>query len=94
MVMKLKLATWKVEKVSLFLPSLIIMTDNKILCVGLVCLDIVNYCAYYPAEDEDIRATNQKWHKGGNAANTASVLRMLGREVEFFGTLGTGVETE
>ncbi len=69
-------------------------TSDKILCVGLVCLDIVNYCDHYPSEDEDVRASNQKWHKGGNAANTASVLRMLGRGVEFFGTIGSGMETE
>ncbi len=69
---------------------------GRVLCVGLVCLDIINYCEYYPSEDEDIRAKDQKWCKGGNAANTASVLRLLdNREsVEFLGTIGTGVESE
>ena len=66
-----------------------------VLCVGLVCLDIVNYCERYPQEDEDIRATDQKWRKGGNAANTLSVLRLLGREkCDLLSTLGAGMETE
>ena len=72
----------------------VIMAVKKVLCVGLVCLDIVNYCERYPLEDEDIRAKDQKWCKGGNAANTASVLRLLEREVEFISTVGTGMETE
>lgn len=66
-----------------------------VLCVGIVCLDIVNYCDRYPQEDDDIRATDQKWRKGGNAANTASVLRLLGREnCGLLSTLGSGMETE
>ena len=65
-----------------------------VLCVGLVCLDIINYCDHYPQEDEDVRAKNQEWQKGGNGANSANVLSLLKRKVEFFGTLGSGRETE
>ena len=66
----------------------------RILCVGLACLDIINLCQRYPSEDEDVRADEQQWRKGGNAANTLTVLRMLNREGEFLGTLGSGMEAE
>ena len=73
----------------------LIIINMAVLCVGLVCLDIVNYCERYPQEDEDIRATDQKWRKGGNAANTLSVLRLLDREkCDLLSTLGAGMETE
>lgn len=65
-----------------------------ILCVGLICLDIVNIVDHYPVEDEDIRAKSQQWRSGGNAANTSMVLSLIGRRCEFLGTLGHGVETE
>ena len=66
-----------------------------VLCVGLVCLDVIYYCHRYPQEDEDMRAQGQAWSRGGNAANTASVLSLLGRtNCHFLGTLGAGVETE
>jgi len=62
--------------------------------VGLVCLDIVNFCDHYPSEDEDMEATDQQWRSGGNASNTSIVLSLLGRRSEFMGTIGTGMETE
>lgn len=31
------------------------MNKPKILCVGLVCLDIVQTCKVFPSEDSDIR---------------------------------------
>ena len=66
----------------------------RILSVGLVCLDIVNLCDHYPAEDEDLRAKDQQWRSGGNAGNSSIVLSLLGRQCEFMGTLGHGMETE
>lgn len=69
--------------------------DGSVLCVGLVCLDVIYFCRHYPQEDEDVRAQSLKWSKGGNAANMASVLSLLGRnKCHFLGTLGSGVETE
>ena len=68
--------------------------SHPILCVGLACLDIVNICDHYPKEDEDIRAKDQQWRMGGNAANSCSVLSLIGRQCEFLGTLGSGIETE
>ena len=67
---------------------------RPILCVGLLCLDIVNTCDHYPEEDGDMRARDQQWRAGGNAANSSVVLSLLGPRVEFLGTLGRGVETE
>ena len=67
---------------------------RPVLCVGLLCLDIVNVCDRYPEEDSDTRARDQQWRAGGNAANTSAVLSLLGRRSQFLGTLGRGAETE
>lgn len=60
---------------------------KRVLCVGLICLDIVNVCDYFPREDEDIRALEHRWQRGGNAANQAEMLSQLGMDVEFLGSL-------
>lgn len=65
-----------------------------ILCVGLMCFDIINHVDRYPHEDEDMRAKQQTQQSGGNCTNTAKVLALIGRQCEFLGTLGTGMETE
>ncbi|KAG1699329.1 Ketohexokinase [Nymphon striatum] len=61
--------------------------EKSILSVGLVCLDIINICEDFPNEDSDQRVLDQRWQRGGNAANTAAVLNMLSQKCEFFGTL-------
>ena len=60
---------------------------GKILVVGNLTLDIVHSVDHYPAEDEEIRATAQRYQRGGNAANTAVVLAQHGHRVSFAGTL-------
>lgn len=70
------------------------MSRRRILCVGLIALDIVNTCERYPDEDEDIRAISQKWQTGGNACTNAVVLTQLGMECEFLGSLSRGLEAE
>lgn len=70
------------------------MCSKPILTVGLICLDIINFCDRYPQEDEDIRATDQKWNQGGNATNTSLVLTLLGRQCELVATVGGGMETD
>lgn len=70
------------------------MSRRRILCVGLIALDIVNTCERYPDEDEDIRAISQKWQTGGNACTNAAVLTQLGMECEFLGSLSRGLEAE
>ena len=66
----------------------------SILCVGIMCLDIINYVDHYPLEDEDVRAKDQTWQSGGNCTNTAKVLAIIGRKCEFLGSLGAGMEAE
>ena len=70
------------------------MDATRILCVGISCLDIINHLDHYPKEDEDIRAKKQTWQSGGNCTNTAKVLALIGRQCEFLGTLGSGMEAE
>ncbi len=53
----------------------------RILCVGNAVLDLVFSVPRLPAEDEELRATALRVDPGGNAANTARVLRLLGHEV-------------
>lgn len=60
---------------------------QKILCVGVSCLDIVQTCKQYPVEDSDQRSIECRWQRGGNASNSCTVLSLLGSSCEFFGTL-------
>jgi ketohexokinase len=59
-----------------------------ILCVGSAVLDLVFSVPRYPAEDEEVRASALRVDAGGNAANTARVLRGLGHEVALAAVLG------
>lgn len=70
------------------------MSRRRILCVGLIALDIVNTCERYPDEDEDIRAISQRWQTGGNACTNASVLTQLGMQCEFLGSLSRGLDAD
>lgn len=70
------------------------MTSGRILCIGLVALDIVNTCERYPEEDEDLRANFQRWQTGGNACNTCTVLNELGADCEFFGSMSYGLQAD
>ena len=70
------------------------MPRHRVLCVGLIALDIVSTCQRFPDEDEDIRAISQKWQTGGNACTNATVLTQLGMQCEFLGSLSCGVEAE
>ncbi|CAH1253212.1 ketohexokinase-like isoform X1 [Branchiostoma lanceolatum] len=64
--------------------------DKKVLCAGLICLDILSVMDHYPVEDTDNRIKRQIWQKGGNCANSAAVVAQLDEQAEFFGTLATG----
>ena len=70
------------------------MNRKRVLCVGLISLDIVTTCERYPNEDEEMRATSQRWKSGGNACTNATVLTQLGIECEFLGSLSEGTEAE
>lgn len=60
----------------------------RILCVGSAVLDLVFSVPHHPAEDEELRATALRVAAGGNAANTARVLRALGHESALAAVLG------
>lgn len=68
------------------------MSDPEILLVGLVCVDIINVCQQFPEEDTDTRVLHQEWKRGGNAANNATVLSLLGMSCEFLGTIANSHE--
>lgn len=66
--------------------------QKKILCVGLVCLDIINVVDKFPEEDTDTRCLSQRWQRGGNASNSCTVLALLGAPCAFMGSLAAGPE--
>nr|AAH76114.1 Ketohexokinase [Danio rerio] len=66
------------------------MGEKKILCIGLVCLDIINVVDKYPEEDTDTRCVSQRWQRGENASNTCTVLSLLGAPCAFMGSLAPG----
>ncbi|XP_068261032.1 ketohexokinase isoform X4 [Nyctibius grandis] len=68
--------------------------EKRILCVGLVCLDIISVVDTYPAEDSDTRCVSQRWQRGGNASNTCTVLALLGAPCAFMGSLAPGHAAE
>jgi ketohexokinase len=50
---------------------------KKVLVVGLCCLDVITVCESFPQEDTDQRCLDSRWQKGGNAANTSTVIAQL-----------------
>ncbi|VDK45509.1 unnamed protein product [Anisakis simplex] len=62
---------------------------EKILVVGLTCVDVVNYMDKFPSEDSDNRVTKQIWSLGGNAANNVTVLNQLNSHTVLFSALPT-----
>ncbi|XP_066851386.1 ketohexokinase isoform X6 [Anser cygnoides] len=68
--------------------------EKRILCVGLVCLDIISVVEAYPAEDTDTRCLSQRWQRGGNASNSCTVLALLGAPCAFMGSLAPGHAAE
>jgi len=60
----------------------------RILCVGSAVLDLIFSVPRHPADDEEMRATALRVEAGGNAANTARVLRSLGHDVALATLLG------
>ena len=56
--------------------------------IGIATLDIINTTDGYPQEDDEVRAVHQSLRRGGNVTNTLYVLRQLGHECHWAGTLG------
>ncbi|GFN93706.1 ketohexokinase-like [Plakobranchus ocellatus] len=67
--------------------KLIHCKGKRMLFVGLVCVDLLNYIEKFPQEDLGHRCFDLCWNRGGNASNSATVFSLLGGDVEFFGTL-------
>lgn len=61
--------------------------EQRVLFVGLVCVDLFNVLPYFPTEDLGHRCLDCYWQRGGNASNSATVFSSLGGNAEFFGTL-------
>lgn len=59
----------------------------QILLTGIATLDIINHVEAYPQEDDEVRALDQELRRGGNAANTASILQQLGHHCSLACTL-------
>ncbi len=59
----------------------------RILGVGIAVLDIINTVEHYPREDEEMRAVGHAVRRGGNAANTLSLLRDMGHRASLAAVL-------
>ncbi|XP_005998753.1 ketohexokinase isoform X2 [Latimeria chalumnae] len=66
------------------------MGEKRVLCIGLVCLDIISVVERFPEEDSDTRCLSQRWQRGGNASNSCTVLSLLGVPCAFMGSLAPG----
>ena len=58
-----------------------------ILGVGIATLDVINVVDHYPAEDEELRTDSQHVSRGGNTANTLTVLSQFNHQCYWMGTL-------
>merc|ERR1712037_203539 len=64
-----------------------IQERKGVVCVGLVCLDLVTVVDHFPKEDTDMRSSAQYKVRGGNANNSCRVLAELGFPATFLGSL-------
>jgi ketohexokinase len=66
----------------------------RILGTGIATLDIINTVDGYPPEDSEVRALRQDVRRGGNVANTLSVLAQCGHRCAFAGSLAQSPDGE
>lgn len=59
----------------------------NILGIGIATLDVINLVDEYPMEDAEVRASQQRLSRGGNATNTLVVLSQLGSHCSWGGVL-------
>lgn len=69
-------------------PSPILSTPVDVLCVGLLCADLVLTVDHHPEPDEKIRALSRLVAPGGPAAVAAAQVARLGGRAAFSGLLG------
>ena len=62
-------------------------SKKKVLCIGLVCYDIVSVVEHFPIEDTQMRTQEQRRSRGGNSSNMTTVLSHLNIPCEFLGSL-------
>ena len=65
----------------------------RVLTVGIATIDIINLVESYPDEDTEVRASEQRIARGGNAGNTAVVLSQLGHESSWAGVVANQAES-
>jgi sulfofructose kinase len=61
---------------------------HDVLCIGLVCTDLLLAVPHHPAPDEKLRATSRLVAPGGPAAVAAAQIARLGGRAAFAGLLG------
>ncbi len=59
----------------------------SILATGIATLDIICLVDEYPQEDDEIRARGRVLRRGGNAANSLTILSQLGHQCAWAGTI-------
>lgn len=59
----------------------------RILGIGIATIDIIAEVDHYPREDEELRALTRQHCRGGNAANTLTVLSQLGHHGQWCGVV-------
>ncbi len=64
---------------------------KRALFIGAACVDVVIYLDHLPKTQEDIHPKKQVMSLGGCACNAASAARLLSENVDFAGSVGTGV---
>ncbi|MET0047547.1 MAG: PfkB family carbohydrate kinase [Sedimenticola sp.] len=65
----------------------------RILAVGIATLDIINSVDSYPAEDQEVRACQQRLSRGGNATNTLVALSQLGLRCDWAGMIADDTDS-
>lgn len=61
---------------------------HDVLCVGLVCVDLLLSVPHHPAPDEKLRASSRLLAPGGPAAVAAAQIARLGGRAAFAGLIG------
>ena len=64
---------------------------HDVLCIGLVCIDLILSVPHHPASDEKLRADSRLVAPGGPAAVAAAQIARLGGRAAFAGLLGDEV---
>lgn len=66
----------------------------RVLGIGIATLDIINMVDGFPAEDSEVRASEQIIRRGGNVTNMLVVLSQLGLQCDWAGTIADDSNSE